>query len=331
MCFDGRWIDLTVTQFLPSTQNTAGYSPDIAAFYEEYLVPVLMFRELADTLVKYNGVELDIEALISNYFRAADVFFKHHLGYLFGFANPIPAELIKSAELEVVKAGISKFLSSAKPVLRKWPSVLQEDDPLVLLIETLCPAIADPARYAGHFTDRIFQGIVDQQGFLAAHKVIVDCMLKAETDDCSPASRRAFIASSFIVAFKRAVLPEYFFKGRLENCIVLQLKNDNLQDVTDLINSSIDLGSWIFGKNAERSVLYRSESMLITFDEEHSRCVITGPSVQGGQKSLSIHETQEFISSQDRAIFVVNNFDFTRYLKRLLSTLACIIESRNSV
>ncbi|MRV74358.1 hypothetical protein GJ700_21865 [Duganella sp. FT92W] len=322
MCFDGRWVDLTLTQFLPSDQNTAGFFPNIPSFFEENTAPLLFLRENIDTFNKYNGTNLQFAALANYYFKQLNACFRFHMGYLFALPVSQLAPDLQENQLEYVKDDVSAILSTGKTVRNAWPLVLDMDDPVLGFIERSFMAVAEPAAAGAHMAHEGAARVRDGAAFGTALATLFDAAYAADT---SGGSRRSFVLAAFLTAFKRAALPEYFYHGRLEyHTIRPAIASGDPAHMAAVISDSIAIGDWAFEAADTVVTLYRSPQSTLAF-ERASGYFIHHSLVQGGSRRFaSARELLCFVQDSQRSVFVQHEFDFTVYLQRMLRTAVAI-------
>ena len=321
MCFDGRWIDLTLTQFLPSDQNTAGFFPTIASFFEESTAPLIFLRENIDTFNKYNGTNLQFAALANYYLKQLNACFKFHLGYLFALPVPQLAQELLDNQLEYVKDDVLAILSAGKVVRNAWPLGLDADDPVLGFIERSFMAVAEPPAAGAHMARAGAARVRDGAAFGAALVTLFDAAHAADTSGCS---RRSFVLAAFLAAFKRAAVPEYFYHGRLEYLSIRPaVDSADPARMAAVISDSIDIGDWAFEAAGAAVTLYRSRECVLAFDRASGH--FTHSVAQGASRRFAhARELLGFVEAGAGGVLVQHGFDFSVYLQRMLRTAIAI-------
>ena len=322
MCYDGRWIDLTLTQFVPSDQNTAGFTPAIPSFYEESTAPLAVLRQSIDTFNKYNGTTLQFAPLANYYLKQLNSSLRHHMGYLFALpVSALPPELQQN-QLEYVKDDVLALLSSGQVLRNAWPLWLDPGDPMLGFLESSFLAVAEPAAAGAHMAGPGGARVRDGAAFGAALAMLFDAAHAADTSGCD---RQSFVLAAFLAAFKRAALPEYFYHGRLEYLSIRPaIASGDPARMAAVISDSIAIGDWAFEPPGTAVTLYRSARHALTYDVAGARfthqCAIHGVT----RSFAGARELLGFVRDCERGAFVQHDFDFSWHLQRMLGTAATI-------
>lgn len=319
MCFDGRWVDLTLTQFLPSDQNNAGFFTTTASFYEECTAPLVFLRENIDTLNKYNGTNLQFPALANYYMKQLASCFRFHMGYLFALPVASLAPELVEKQLEYVKDDVMALLSAGKVVRNAFPLALDRGDPMLGLLEAAFLAAAEPARAGAHLAAAPLR---DGAAFGTALAALFDA---AHAADSGGASRGNFVLAAFLCAFKRAALPEYFYHGRLEYMTIRPaIATGNAARMAAVIADSIDVGDWAFAAPGAAVTLYRSPQCRLEYETASGRFVHHSAAHGGSRWFAGARELLGFVRDSGPGVFVRHDYDFGPYLQRMLATAAAI-------
>lgn len=322
ICLDGRWIDLTLTQFLRSDENTAGFFPFIPSFYEEFQVPVTILSELISTYNKYNKVRIKKDALINYYFRTFDHALRRHTPYIFGVDHLGIDHASLLQELEQLKVVASSIVFSGSPVLNEWPITLQAADPMLTFIESVFRYIASQHVNTPNSDDMPSHSVAQTAASLT--KILRSASVAGAISD--GANFEELIVGIFIKAFKRSSLIEYYFKGRLEHQIKLALNNENPGRARELINDSIEIAHWAFSEiGMPLACIFQSNGMHISFDIRSGFFIFKDGGDHHPAECLSLKNLQKKFSEITPSRFVVHGMDFSNYLNRLMKTLVVML------
>lgn len=314
LSFDGRWLDLTNTSFLCSADNIIGGNTVTPSFYEEMHAPVDIMREMASTFGKHNGVDLNVAPLVNYYRERLASYLDYHAGYVFGFRYEEVPDALRSALLPRLSAALSGILSSGTPVLNTWPRDMDENDPILCLVECLfCRAFdVAPTVQAQRFA-QLRPAAVEPAW--AAFSAIAPAVF-IETG--AGMSRRALL-QAFIVAYQRSALPEFFYKERMEAAIIARLDHADPLAIDGYVAGVMDLLEWAFptGRHA-RNVLFSSDRMSIEFDTDS---LTLGVTLDRETWTVAPGRMLSLLSTVPAQAFAYLEYDFRAYLERLLGTL----------
>lgn len=318
ICFDGRWIDLANTSFLPSGTNTLGYT----SFYEECNAPLAILRENIETFNKYNGTKLSLEPLANYYFSQLTAYFKHHLGYLFGLEWHNFLENIPNDDLEYLTMEMLALLSSGPLGRDGWPEALPADDPVLSVLEYTYCSLLNPVLEWNKESSFQFK---DAEKFRIAFRVTFDCVCNEIKQN-----RVQFAVTSFIKAYKRSAFSAYYYKGRLTTVIKDSLNSTDLKRATALVSNSAELSKWVFTDTDDKSpVLFSSIHRTVQYDGPNGMFLLT----EAGRKiqSLSAIELKTHLLMLGKQAFEIEAFDFGSTLLRLIDTIIRISQGTEEI
>lgn len=327
ICFDGRWLDLTNTGFLSSAENNAGGNRTSPSFFEEMEAPVGILREVVATFNKYNNAEINVASFISYYREQLKVYLKCHLSYLFAITYENIGQNLLNSELEYLKFEVLKILSAGKVIYDKWPSSLPDDDPILCLVEGLFLSTKDKTQGIRQLLGTKSITIWNVDKLLHAFLTVFDSVFAARKN--SSINYQRFVIGSFITSFKRAALPEYFYKGRLEATIIKILGTGDLKTIRRLIESSIALSEWAFsGAKDDMLVLFDSPDLCMSYDCVNGCFDVHETHTQQNKTFYLPSDLWRYIDSQEENIFLLNEYSFKKYLNRVLNTVELLVKSR---
>ncbi|WP_285762219.1 hypothetical protein [Biformimicrobium ophioploci] len=145
LSFDGRWLDLANTSFLPAGHNYQT-TQDTVPFLMEALGPARFVEQSVATYAKYNRVNLSVEPLIRYYFEQFDAYLVHYLPSLFGL--PVSAfsdDGMRSSAETILRRVRELIEGNTQPIVSR-PIFDSSLDPLVSYVEAQFKALAVPTR-----------------------------------------------------------------------------------------------------------------------------------------------------------------------------------------
>lgn len=327
ICFDGRWIDLTNTGFIRSDQNTGGFLSHLPSFYDELLTPIKIVQENIDTFNKYNRTNLGVAPLAAYYEQQLDVYFSLHVGYILGIRSEELDNSKLEKPLEIVKNIIFGILSSGVMVRNSWPLSLSPTDPILCFIENVFLSLFD--RDAGYEALKNNINTADIKIGSLIESIVMIFNFKLSIGKCAAKKKNLCLLAIFFTAHKRACLPEYFFKERMERTTRAVLATNDISKIRTYVVESIDLSKWIFDDTNNNSVvLLKIPQAEIIFDVQIGYYIVSD-TITGNKKILqSARAMLSYVENSIKELWVLHDFDFQLHLKR---ALVCAVKFEESL
>jgi hypothetical protein len=317
LCFDGRWIDLSVTQFLPSDQNNAGFCSWLPAFYEEAGAPLAILEQVLYNVNKFNGTKLDIAEFASFYNAQFNACLLLHVGFVLAFRPHQLTDDVIRVHLNYLKDDLSALLSSGKVVRNNFARELPTGDPMLSFLEHAYLTAASDTVDGRYFANA--KPALRDHMRTAASIVAVFDELWCVSEGYS--SRRYFLLAYFITAFKRAALPEYYYPGQLGAAIQCRIDGHEPQTIREFIDTSIALADWGFAFPVQnKTVIFAHKRAEILFDGATG--IYTLSDSRSRIDFSSAEKLLEHLESCAPDVWHIEGFDFSPYLIRLLKTCA---------
>ena len=304
---DGRWLDLTNIGFVAVGHNFTT-SADVTPFYLETSGVESIVREFLYTYSKYHHTEFDIAPLISFYQGRLNEAFVYFGLRVLGLPDVQDEGFYAYPPLHHIVDQVRTCIEADPRVCIASPVHFDPFDPVAQLLEELftpsqvsvAPGVGWPAYLA--LVNRAF-----------AHST-------------GYGSRRGLLLASVIRSLKQAYFCCYFSKTRLTVRLLALTKTLQLADIGHYIEASTAVGTWLFEKGASAATtIFSSAQVNVVFDGSKE----TFTCVRGQQPftTSSASDCAAWIVSQDRRLFIVDDFDFLPGLTRLMERLCRIQHS----
>ncbi len=313
ICFDGRWIDLTNMGMVPPGINPGGFFASAFSFFEEHMAPVNLIQENIDTFNKYNGTRISAAPFYKFYHAQYQSRLRKHALFVAGL-DGYGGE--SDAEAHPALADyLFKVILTGKVVRKAWPKARAEDNPLFDALSRIFHQLPRPGQTA-HTAD-LPDEVRDLDYFVneaqRRHSTIVDADY--------------FRAACFMIAIKRCLLSEYFFRGRFQDHVSLLFDTDDIDGVQRLVHDSIRVAEWTFSGLEEFSLtLFDYEDRKIAFDAARGEITATGLG------SFGLHQLgvlSEQLKAWPDAALTIGGYCFRFYLEHLVQELSVFARCSN--
>lgn len=314
IALDGRWVDLACTTFVRSGENSGYKIP----FYQEPQAIFPILKELTDGYAKYNQVDLNIQPLVRYYHEMYRGLLDVHLAYVLGIDHAQLSDDVKNGEYGTLAGQARRIIGSAREVSVGYPCAAPAGgDPIAAWVEQLFRGLAmregKAARHAAHADDA--PGVA---AFLSVMRQLQERQDLADTP--------LFFQRAAIVAMKRALLPEFYFKGRLDQRIRLLLDQGRAENFGAFIDQAVDVADWAFTAPQGHVWLYKGGAVSIAMCADTGRLHVTD-----GQAATT-YSAQQMRTAFERLFphgLDLLGFDFKPYLTRLLAVLAAFEDAQH--
>lgn len=273
ICLDGRWIDLTNTTFLGAAENLGGGNRMSPSFYEELNAPLKIGRELANSLSKFNGINLNFEPLVGYYQSCLSLSLRYHLTFVLGL-DPARYELSEVADQQVLTDFVVKILSNAPTTYDRWPTELKFDDPVLLLIDVLYRDFNRIERCSATLERLYGQSAGDAARLSHAFRRLIFSTVEKDQGIDNHSGMCGHVVKAFVIAMRRTMFSAFYYKGRVEENIGMLLDGNRINELEDFIYECIESAEWVFDYDGDDIVIVRSDNVDIHFACAENRIFI---------------------------------------------------------
>jgi hypothetical protein len=312
LCFDGRWIDLTNTTFIGGGENVGGAPP----FYEEAGAIHGILSEVCYTLCRFNGIELSFGGLLNYYQEQLVAYTRLHLLHVFALENWNPEDEQSFPPYLALAEQVFRVFNSGRTLINRWPRELAAEDPVISLIEGLFCSLV-----AGRTTLDYVRRMRDIPGFDAAVAAssFAQVVGRSRAAPGNPVrDYRRFAIKLALTSLRRAMLPEYFFKGRLDQQIEAALAGEVPADPRKLIDESIAVARWVFPRDeCGRVWLFRGPYCSVVYDARVGSYEL-GHADGETERMATAAACSAALQRLPDAAMTIQAFDFRRPITRML-------------
>lgn len=320
LCVDGRWLDLTHASFLRSAENHVNAHG--VSFLQEQDEIYNLIYEFTSTFSKYNQVEINPKTLVDYYRKVCDLYFRDYLGWLLGVKVAPMEEPATQADLECLKLFISRIFDSAALVKKSLPEDFDESDPVLCFIERAYAGLSREGSSGQPGSGMSWQDSPDKLELDAFNRVLATAFQRSG----NVCSYRAFVIVSFIKAFKRSRLVEYYYKPVVAKRVNAVLGTGKVSEIGNLIDDASSVLDWSLNEDkSDSATLYQGEKLSIVFDAAGTHFVVVND-VAGERLHLaSVKELGNYIASAQLQGCFSEIFDFGPYLSRMLNIVEILM------
>lgn len=318
ICVDGRWLDLTNTSFVSSSQNIGGGNRSSASFHEEMNEPVKIAQAVLETFSRFSGKALRIGPLLGYYKDSLKSSLITHLDYICGLPRRSFSSYASDDRLQRLLRLVLDIHNSAPLIYDRWPTQPPECDPLFeIMVSLFTGASSDSDQSKKYFRD------ASELRSLAASffEIILSCSPGEAI--VAPANH---LSLCFIRSAKRIFLPSFFYKGRVESQVKQLLATASLDTLETYIISILEASEWVFDLEGQfDSVVTRTPSCVLSFNS------ISGAfeaSLSNGEYLVFDHprDALNWFRSSPPSHFILDEFDFAPFLGAIFENVLRIHE-----
>ncbi|WP_103654300.1 hypothetical protein [Agarilytica rhodophyticola] len=257
--FDGKWLDLTGSTFLPSGKNYQ--VPNMPSFYDEESAIISISNEFIYNYSKYSGCYLDNSILIDYYKNQLRAYKKLHCLRVFGF-NINEAKFLSSFEdIDFILEILLNEINRDRSVCDKPPLGKNIDSNLLLIIDSFFLKKKGLQINSKH---KIYE---------TGLKLLNISYLKFG----KLTSYKNYCIKKYIKSLRQIIYSPAFFKGNITNKILELYESPELFWCQDLINNYSSAADWIFSE-CDRSFvpIFLSKKIKCYYCTERSSIFFNG-------------------------------------------------------
>jgi hypothetical protein len=312
LCFDGRWIDLTNTTFIGGGENVGGAPP----FYEEAGAIGGILSEVCYTMCRFNGIDLSFGGLLNYYQEQLVAYTRLHLLHVFALEDWIPEDEQSFPPYLALAEQVFHVFNSGRTLINRWPRELAAEDPVISLIEGLFCSLV-----AGRTTLDYVRRMREIPGFDAAAAASSFAQVVGRSR-AAPGNTvrdyRRFAIKLALTSLRRALLPEFFFKGRLDQQIEAALAGEVPADPRKLVDESIAVARWVFPRDeCGRVWLFRGPSCSVAYDARVGSYELMHEG-DGTERLATAAECSTELQRLPEAAMTIQGYDFRKRVIRIL-------------
>lgn len=312
-CIDGRWIDLTNTSFVSSSENCAGGNRESPSFHEEINEPINIGTGLVEQFAKYNCLQMSAQPFADYYRECLSQRLTVHLEYVCGLPRGSFTPRLSHPYLPLLLKDVLGVTANAPVIYDRWPTDPPKQEPLFEFMANLFIAAS---------SGRIIKVECSNQESHQApnlgksfRRLLLDSKPSNPQFDPEP---HLFLVGCAISAAKRMLLTPFFYKGRLEKLVCPMLANDQLDRLEGFIGAVVDASKWILNISIDRHVtVVELPNLAVSFD---LMLGVFSVRVDSGEAKMFANPRAllEWCEDRDTQLFIEDEFDFLPYIRRLL-------------
>jgi hypothetical protein len=306
LCLDGRVLDTGLCSFIVSGTNYG----QVTSYFDEAATPPLVIREwfyligkfLTDKPVEDHFFQLYDEKLCQYAFV--------NIGFMFGVDREMSTKLAPMVEWRKVASRLLYLLSKGSLTkTSELPTVDAADfvnDVLTASLYSILSGreIPTASRFLADFTGEV--------------RALITMMAPSFT--WHGQGEQSFCRSFAIQTVKRAVLSSFFFITYIGRTVDDHYAAGGIDDSGGLIDSNARVADWIFENLvSERSTLYSGNGVSIQYCSSTDDFIYRD--AEGTERRTADVRTLRAIVDQNSNGYIVHNYDFKPYLRRILALL----------
>lgn len=318
IAFDGRWLDLPMSGFVPAGRNWTQAS----SFYDEAFAPLEWVDELAHVLRKYTGESVDVASLADRYACQLCAYFSCHAAFVLGFPGDFLEPRLFGSEWHVVVHAIEEiiFADGDTEPMRPEPS---HTDAIVDFAEGLFLRLKRQESPSTRMLSEAHKaGVRVAPAFLTVAQRVYEA-----TDFPSP-SLNGFLVTCCLVSLKRAHLCQLFYFGHFNAQTESEISAGDLSRVSEYLNDTCRLVAVAVSGASEVVTLLSLKEARLDYDVREQRFHLN----LVGNVTRERTRLGEIVAEIERSGCDLSHrgFDFLAYLFRLSKVVDALIDQEEN-
>ncbi|WP_440905889.1 hypothetical protein ACMZOO_06465 [Catenovulum sp. SX2] len=313
LALDGRWLDLTNSNFIKTNENSAGFLVGLNSFYEEPNAVEGVVTDFIYTVMKYNKTNLSAAPLLEYFNDQYEAYKYHHFSYIFGFESGAFTKYSDKVSVEALFKPCLELKKDFLTIRDQWPESFNKQDKTLLLIRSAYNYLQDKSKNQAPFTYKSYQQ-KEHLGFLQNFSKVTKLIYAGIQTDISFSN---FCQIHMMQALKRLIMPSFYYKGRLEKEIKSILCTEDTNRIASFVSNAVEIKNWSFNPvKYDNYTLYQSNNLQIQLSEEqHCVTVTTAESTTQLNNMGECHKWLEMNKHKLQQC----NFDFSWYLTNVFN------------
>lgn len=306
ICLDGRVLDTALCSFVVSGSNYG----QVTSYFEEASMPAVIAKEWFYLINKFLADKPVEEHFLKLY---EDKFYQYacvNMGFLFGLDREMSTRLSCTLEWRKAASRLLSLLSMGSP-----------------LKTSILPTV-DATDFVNDILTASFYSILHNRGTSQTSKFLAEftqdlnalMAMMAPSLDWHGQNAQSFYKTFAIQTIKRAILSSYFFITYIGRTVDDNYSEGRIDNTAEMINENDCIADWIYENLlTECSTIYSGNGVTIEYscvsDEYLYRerdCI---------KNRFSDPRSLMDIIEANKSNYVIQNYDFYPYLKRLLALL----------
>lgn len=304
LSMDGRWLDLPTCSLMDSGKNYINALDQSSAFGEYEVVKQILI-EIAYNFSKYANENINVAPILRMYDQAYSFFFHKYCSYILGIPTELWPDQGESASCDYVVLVINKLIThDSKPISTVKPSALNEDDPLLLLLEFLyCGSIHSQSKTSSEWL--LYYGVDSVLLKKSFTNVLSHCY---DYQECNW-SYNSYVRALAICSLRRFYFAVYFYRDRLYAKLKSGLFASDLSELEGVLNLSAHIIEWAF-----EDIDFNSFSLILRLEgdswqydpaiNEYSRTLATKRTLFADEKAFCSDALSTFDCSYNDEIII---------------------------
>lgn len=307
ICMDGRVLDTGLCSFVVSGSNYG----QVTSYFEEPAIPALVAKEWFYLLNKFLTVKPVEEHFLRLYEEKFYQYACVNMGFIFGLDREVSTKLSSTMEWQKVASRLLSLMSMGAPAKNSTlPTVDAVDYVNDILTASLYSILNN-------------REINKTNKFLAEFTEDLNSLIATMASSLSwnGQDERNFYKAFAIQAIKRAVLSSYFFITYIGRTVDDCYSAGNVDNTEKIINENDLVTHWVYENLLfEKSTIYSGNGVSIEY------CNVTNEYLycdkQGVEHLINDACSMAAILDANKHDYIVQNYDFYPYLKRLFALIA---------
>lgn len=258
IALDGRWLDIPLASFLSGGVNYCRANP----FYSEAFLPLAVVEELLHTYSKYNDEKLDARPLESYYLKQFDLFYSHHIGFLFSISPETLSQPVRNHQWMLLYRTARSVIDGGASIGPQQPAVVL-DDPVIAFIEGLFLYLAGNDFCWSRLAIALPRES-DLSLLCVAFREIMESAFESVAGDY--ASFGQFISCCAMRSLKKARMSSVFYSSSMDVEIYQMHKSNSYDDAHALIEGYRAIAEWIYQSDSDKEIcLFRNDVVSIDY------------------------------------------------------------------
>lgn len=306
LSMDGRVLDTALCSFVVSGTNYG----QVTSYFEEPSAPALIAKEWFYLINKFLFEEPVVEHFLTLYEEKFYQYAHVNMGYVFGLDREISTKLSSTMEWKKVSSRLLSLLSMGSPTKNSTlPTVDSIDFVNDILTASLFSILnkqdaSKTSKFLSEFTQDLCSLIAIMSSSLGWHG-------KGE---------QSFYKAITIQTIKRAILSSYFFITYIGRTVDDCYATGQIENTAKIIDENDHIANWIYENLlSEHSTLYSGNGVTIEYNS------ITNDYLyhDKGENELRTSNicSLRAIIERNSSDYIVQNYDFSPFLKRLFALL----------
>lgn len=306
ICLDGRVLDTALCSFVVSGSNYG----QVTSYFEEASTPVLVAKEwfylihkfLTDTSVEEHFLKLYEE----KFYQYACI----NMGFLFGLDREMSTKLSCTLEWRKVASRLFSLFSMGSPIKT---SILPTTDAIDFVNDILTASLYSILHNLD--TTKTSKFLAEFTQDLNALMTIMARSLGWHGQD-----EQSFYKTFVIQTIKRAILSSYFFITYIGRTVDNYCAAGRVNDTAKVIKENDRVTNWIYENLlSEQSTIYSGNRLSIGYSSMADEYIYRDG--DGIERRINDICSLRAIIDTNKSGYIIQDYDFYPYLKRLFSLL----------